>query len=66
MGVDLNLHGGYAHNNRIDHILFDIPLGHKWKPIEHCPPHARWAPPDGENEIERQTIDFPASQKEKK
>ncbi len=66
MGVDLNLHGGYAHHNRIDHILFDIPSGHKWKPIEHCPTHARWAPPDGENEIERQTIDFPASQKEKK
>ncbi len=51
LGVDINLHGGFAHDNQIDHIYFDVPSKHKWKPITHCPTNARWAPPDGENKI---------------
>ncbi len=66
LGVDLNLHGGYAHANSIDHILFDIPPGHRWKPIEQCPPDAQWAPPDGKNMIDSATIEILSPQKEKK
>ena len=51
LGVDINLHGGFAHENRIDHITFDIPHAHRWGPIEACPQDAKWAPPDGKNEI---------------
>ncbi len=51
MSVDINLHGGFTHSNSIDHIKFDIPLKHKWAPIEKCPNDAKWAPPDGKNYI---------------
>ena len=58
MGVDINLHGGFAHQNIIEHINFDIPKSHHWNPIEHCPNNARWAPPDGENIIKYDTFKF--------
>lgn len=45
--VDINLHGGYPHNNRIENITFDLPTLHKWKPITTTPHDARWAPPNG-------------------
>ena len=57
-GVDINFHGGFAHRNRVDHIEFDIPPEHPWKPIEHTPPNARWAPPDGVNTIETDTFTY--------
>ncbi|RUM68840.1 MAG: hypothetical protein DSZ05_00435 [Sulfurospirillum sp.] len=57
-GVDINFHGGYAHRNQVDRIVFGIPSQHKWKPIEQTPPDARWAPPDGENTIERDTFRY--------
>jgi len=47
MGVDINLHGGYAHDNTIENIVFNIPSFHKWDGITLTPPNARWAPPDG-------------------
>ena len=56
LGVDLNLHGGYAHDNIIDRLTFDIPAAHRWKPVETCPPDARWAPPDGKNRIDTKSI----------
>ncbi len=49
--VDVNLHGGFAHDNSIQDITFSIPKSHNWKPIEICPPDASWAPPDGKNEV---------------
>jgi len=58
MGVDINLHGGFAHENIIDHINFDIPRSHHWKPIQHCPNNAKWAPPDGKNIIKYETFNF--------
>lgn len=56
LGVDLNLHGGYTHDNIIDHIRFDIPEYHPWRGITLCPKDARWAPPDGTNKIDFRTI----------
>ena len=56
MGVDLNLHGGYTHDNQIDNITFDIPKKHHWDAIEHTPKDAKWAPPDGKNFIDTETI----------
>ena len=47
MHVDINLHGGYSHDNNIKNITFNIPDFHKWKGITMTPPNARWAPPDG-------------------
>lgn len=49
MYVDINLHGGYSHHNRIKNIQFFIPKTHKWKGVVHTPNNARWAPPDGSN-----------------
>ena len=47
MGVDINLHGGYAHDNSIKDIVFKIPEFHKWRGITLTPTNARWASPDG-------------------
>ena len=47
MHVDINLHGGYSHDNLIKNIVFSIPDFHKWKGITLTPPNAKWAPPDG-------------------
>jgi len=47
MHVDINLHGGYSHDNNIKNINFNIPDFHKWKGITMTPPNAKWAPPDG-------------------
>ena len=56
MTVDLNLHGGYSHDNQIDNITFYIPEKHHWDAIEHTPVDALWAPPDGKNFIDKGTI----------
>ncbi|MBU1657633.1 glycosyltransferase [bacterium] len=48
MKVDINLHGGYSHDNNIRDIRFDIPSFHLWDGIVLTPPDAKWAPPDGE------------------
>ncbi len=56
MTVDLNLHGGYTHDNQIDNITFYIPKKHHWSAIEHTPNDALWAPPDGKNFIDKGTI----------
>jgi len=58
MGVDINLHGGFAHDNIIERIEFDIPKSHRWNPIHHCPNNAKWAPPDGKNIIKYDTFSF--------
>ncbi len=47
MGVDINLHGGYAHDNSIENITFTVPRFHKWEGITLTPPNAKWASPDG-------------------
>lgn len=51
LGVDINLHGGYSHDNTIKDIVFHIPKYHKWKGITRTPSDARWAPPDGNNNV---------------
>ena len=56
--VDINLHGGFAHDNKIDHILFSVPKQHKWKPLTFVPDDAHWAPPDGKNMINYSTIQY--------
>ncbi len=48
-GVDINLHGGFTHHNRIEHSRLDIPARHPWRGVVRTPPDAHWAPPDGEN-----------------
>ena len=55
-GVDINFHGGFTHDNRVDHIHFVIPRRHKWQAFTFCPPDAHWAPPDGKNLIDYATI----------
>ena len=49
--VDINIHGGYPHHNQISNIIFDIPPGHKWKPITLAPADAGWAPPNGPGNV---------------
>jgi glycosyltransferase Alg8 len=56
MSVDINLHGGYTHDNQIDNIVFFIPKLHHWSAIEQTPNDAKWAPPDGKNFINNKTI----------
>ncbi len=56
MGVDLNFHGGFSHDNKVEYITFNIPKKHPWKSIEHTPKNAKWAPPDGQNSINMKTI----------
>ncbi|NOZ11744.1 MAG: glycosyltransferase family 2 protein [Gammaproteobacteria bacterium] len=50
-GVDINLHGGYSHDNIIRDIRFNIPAQHPWKGVVHTPANATWAPPDGKNQV---------------
>lgn len=50
-GVDVNLHGGYSHDNVIRDIVFAIPTSHPWHGIVRTPSDAHWAPPDGDNQI---------------
>jgi glycosyltransferase Alg8 len=45
--VDINLHGGGEHHNRIDHIHFISPWDHKWPPVTVTGKRAHWAPPTG-------------------
>lgn len=50
-GVDINLHGGYTHDNIISDIRFNIPEEHPWKGVVRTPADAAWAPPDGKNQV---------------
>ncbi len=53
-GVDINIHGGYPHDNLIRRIIFHLPPQHKWKPITRAPNDAFWAPPNGpSNQVEQ-------------
>ncbi len=48
LGVDINFHGGYSHDNTVTDVTFHIPPCHRWqKGITTTPPDAQWAPPDG-------------------
>lgn len=49
--VDINFHGGYAHDNLVDGIRFTHQKGYKWKAITRISDDARWAPPDGPDNI---------------
>jgi len=49
--VDINIHGGYPHNNTVSNIYFSLPPEHKWKPVTLAPPDAHWAPPNGPDNI---------------
>ncbi|NPA29040.1 MAG: glycosyltransferase, partial [Epsilonproteobacteria bacterium] len=50
LGVDLNFHGGYSHDNTVTRVTFRIPPCHPWqKGITRTPSNAEWAPPDGPN-----------------
>ena len=56
MGVDINFHGGFSHDNIVKNINFHIPKKHPWKEIVFTPDDARWAPPDGKNYIDKESI----------
>jgi glycosyltransferase Alg8 len=58
MGVDINLHGGYSHDNTIQNIEFHIPAFHKWKGITLTPHNAGWAPPDGKRNRAQNIIEY--------
>lgn len=45
--VDINFHGGYAHDNRVRGAHIVIPSAHPWPPVYRTPDDAHWAPPDG-------------------
>ena len=45
--VDINFHGGYSHDNRIDSVRLVMPAYHPWPPVYRTPADAHWAPPDG-------------------
>lgn len=51
LGVDVNIHGGYPHHNRIRDIRFHIPASHPWKPVTRAPADASWAPPNGPGNV---------------
>ncbi len=51
--VDINFHGGYAHDNLVKNINTTINPKHLWKEITFTPLNARYAPPDGpRNQVE--------------
>ena len=56
--VDINFHGGFAHDNYVRDIRFSIPKKHHWKAIEKCPDNASWAPPDGVNRVVYESIKY--------
>jgi glycosyltransferase Alg8 len=47
--VDVNFHGGFAHNNLLTNVEFHLPETHPWPNVYRTPPDAHWAPPDGPN-----------------
>lgn len=49
--VDVNFHGGFSHDNRVEGMRFAIPPQHHWGPIYHTPRDAHWAPPDGPRNV---------------
>jgi glycosyltransferase Alg8 len=49
--VDINFHGGYSNNNTVSNVTFNLPTVHRWDNIYRTPKNARWAPPDGPNNI---------------
>lgn len=49
--VDINFHGGYSHDNRVQGILFALPTRHPWPKVYRTPNDAVWAPPDGANNV---------------
>jgi len=57
MSVDINLHGGYTHDNSIKNIHFNIPDFHRWDAITLTPPTAKWAPPDGKRNFAEDIIE---------
>jgi glycosyltransferase Alg8 len=49
--VDVNFHGGFSHDNTVQDVRFAIPREHHWGPVFRTPPDARWAPPDGPDNV---------------
>ncbi len=49
VNVDINFHGGYAHDNLVRNIKTQINPQHPWKEITFTPLNAKYAPPDGPN-----------------
>ncbi len=49
--VDINFHGGYSHDNRVNGAHVVIPSAHPWPAVFRTPKNARWAPPDGDNNV---------------
>jgi glycosyltransferase Alg8 len=49
--VDVNFHGGFSHDNRVEDVRFAIPPQHHWGPVYHTPNDAHWAPPDGPRNV---------------
>ncbi len=56
MQVDINFHGGFTHDNRVKDIDFLLSKKHHWSAVQTTPDDARWAPPDGKNFINKDTI----------
>ena len=49
--VDINFHGGFSHHNTVSKWRSNIPRQHPWPAVYRTPNDARWAPPDGPNNI---------------
>ncbi len=49
--VDINFHGGYAHDNLVRNIKSTMNPRHPWKEITFTPLNAKYAPPDGPHNL---------------
>ena len=49
--TDINFHGGNSHHNRVENIHCKDMQYHKWGCVFHTPKNAKWAPPDGEDNL---------------
>ena len=47
VSTDINFHGGNSHHNRVELVKCEDMKHHKWGCIYHTPQNAKWAPPDG-------------------
>ncbi|SIN75026.1 glycosyltransferase [Halodesulfovibrio marinisediminis] len=49
LATDVNFHGGYSQNNRVEGSIIEPPVNHPWSSVTRMPSGgAAWAPPDGE------------------
>lgn len=54
--VDVNFHGGFAHDNTVEACWFALPPTHPWPPVVRTRIGAAWAPPDGLRNVVRHSV----------